>query len=239
MTCIVLIPIYKTQLSIDEERNIKDSLTYLPSRLCEISFLAPVNIPKEYYESEFSSIRFSFFEPTYFRSVNDYSRLLLDHSFYRSFVGFDHMLILQTDAVVLLPTLDYWLSEPYDYIGAPWMKGWQFDMPVRLGGQLEMISLNGFVGNGGLSLRRIASILRLFEEFPDARKYFQDMGFPEDLAISLMASLSRFFRVPTIGVASCFSRETDREIFDSLTSAKPFGLHIPQTSRYVAHQVSN
>lgn len=225
MKCIVLIPIYKATLDADEERNVRHSLANLEGQNCAISWLAPDNIDRSYYTITFPQVSWSLHSSFFFESVSNYSRLLLSDNFYESYFDYDFLLILQPDAVVLRPDLDYWLTQPYDYIGAPWPRGWEFPLPICLSGNLEDVLCRAFIGNGGLSLRKPRRITQLLGEFPNARSAWIEIGNPEDLLISMLATISRDFFLPTVGVASKFSIELDFDFFMRLRGDLPFGVH--------------
>jgi hypothetical protein len=69
---------------------------------------------------------------------------------YRSFAEYSHLLIAQTDALVISDRLEGWCEQGYSYIGAPWFVGGSY--PRR---PLQFLG----VGNGGFSLRRIDDFL--------------------------------------------------------------------------------
>ena len=92
------------------------------------------------------------FEPACFGSIEAYNRLLISRQFYQEFRKHKYMLILQLDAFVFRDELQEWCDRNYDYIGAPWMEG------------MHAASMDGRyvgVGNGGFSLRKIESSLRV------------------------------------------------------------------------------
>jgi hypothetical protein len=226
MSCIVLIPIYKDQLDPNEERNIQYSLENLTNGAYCISWLAPLGIKKDYYDVHFPSVAWSMHPPEYFRSIKDYSRLLLTDDFYKTYHNFEWMLILQPDAVILKPTLADWLDMPYDYIGAPWPNGWEYPLPIQTGEVVNQIRCRAFVGNGGLSLRRSKKVISLLNEFPDATRAWHQIGNPEDLLISMLATLSTFFLVPNIRIAAQFSIELDYPLLNMMNCRQSsFGAH--------------
>ncbi len=99
-----------------------------------------------------------------FASVATYSRLLLDPGFYRRFAGYEHLLVYQLDCLVFSDRLSTFCGEGCAYVGAPWLRC--RDDPRK-----------GFsrVGNGGLSLRRVAACLRVLDsqrEGPGAATVF-------------------------------------------------------------------
>lgn len=109
----------------------------------------------DYLLSEYSNVThdYSFFDKRYFKSISGYNELLLSRMFYDRFRSYSHILIYQLDAYIFRDELDYWCSLSYDYIGAPWFEGFRKTTNNRL----------WKVGNGGLSLRRVSSFIKLFE----------------------------------------------------------------------------
>jgi len=87
-----------------------------------------------------------------FTSIGAYSLLLLNPDFYRQFLDFEFLLIYQPDCLVFSDRLSQFCAAGFDYIGAPWLADRK---------QPEL----GFsrVGNGGLSLRRVASCLGVLD----------------------------------------------------------------------------
>ena len=139
----IILPLYQKKLSSTEEKSIKSLTKYLSDY--PIFSIGPKfckNIKKEFTFIEFDS--------SYFIDRNNYSKLLLSSSFYNTFADFKYILIYQTDCLVLSSNLSEFCSLGYDYIGAPWFKDKNF--PEK-----------GFsrIGNGGLSLRKVSSFLRV------------------------------------------------------------------------------
>ena len=228
MSCVVLIPVYKNKLDPDEQLNIKHSLSNLVNIDCVVSWLAPYGIDKDFYDSNFKGISWSFHPADYFRSIQDYSRLLLTDRFYETYHEHEWMLILQPDALILKPTLTDWLDIPFDYVGAPWPSGWEYPLPVRRKDNIVNVTCRAFVGNGGLSLRRSKKVVALLDEFPEASQAWLQIGNPEDLLISMLATISSFFLIPNIRVASQFSIELDYPMLKMLNQGRePFGAHGP------------
>lgn len=86
----------------------------------------------------------------YFGSGVANTRLLLSEHFYASFSEYQYMLIYHLDALVFSDQLRAWCDAGLDYIGPPWIPC--ADSPwVK----------EARVGNGGLSLRRIDSFLKV------------------------------------------------------------------------------
>jgi len=71
---------------------------------------------------------------------------------YRRYAGFEYILFHELDAFVFRDELLNWCEQGWDYIGAPWFEGYNTARPdaTPVG-----------VGNGGLSLRRTQTTLRV------------------------------------------------------------------------------
>jgi hypothetical protein len=101
---------------------------------------------------EFSDFALKSFPLRYFTDRLAYNRLMLKERFYRAFAEYEYILIYQLDCLVFSSNLEQWCHRDWDYVGAPWLK--TTDDPGQ-----------GFsaVGNGGLSLRRVSSALRVLQ----------------------------------------------------------------------------
>jgi hypothetical protein len=62
------------------------------------------------------------FEDHYFENIAGYNKLMLSAEFYSRFLDYEYMLIYQMDTFVFKDQLNYWCSQNYDYIGAPWIR---------------------------------------------------------------------------------------------------------------------
>ena len=139
----IVIPYYKEQVTPDEQISLHHLLYFFSNH--DLYMVAPRGL-----NANLSSFRTKFFDPNYFLNTSTYSRLLLTPEFYRSFDTYEFMLIYQLDCLVFSDQISLWLDSSYDYIGAPWFNDPQY-------------AERGFarVGNGGLSLRRVNSFLRV------------------------------------------------------------------------------
>jgi Protein of unknown function (DUF5672) len=90
------------------------------------------------------------FDDAFFGSAIANTRLLLSRAFYESFAGYRYILLYQLDALVFSDQLLKWCAMDLDYIGAPWVNC--EDSP--------WVS-KPRVGNGGLSLRKVESFLKV------------------------------------------------------------------------------
>lgn len=148
----IIVPIYKKKLSYDEMISINnlnrylakyDKFVVMPRSIKKI----PVNITNS------KPIHFS---NRFFNSLSSYSELLNSEEFYKEFTGYEYILIYQLDALVFSDQLVKWCNSGYDYIGAPFFK--------PLIGRLSYKKDSHFSGgNGGLSLRKVSSFIRVIE----------------------------------------------------------------------------
>lgn len=152
MKNIVIVPVYKPELKEAELASLSQCLSILGSH--EIRLTGPEGLDLSVYRTVFErfgkELVYEAFEPDYFSSVVGYNKLMLSKCFYKRFECWEYMLIYQLDAWVFRDELDAWCAKGYDYIGAPWLK---LDRKVD----------EQNCGNGGFSLRRIASFIALFD----------------------------------------------------------------------------
>jgi hypothetical protein len=220
----VLVPIYKSELDPLERYSLEYSLTTLKGR--NVIFIGPEELDRRYFIEHHGTIPFLSFESFNFQSILGYNRLLLSTEFYSRFTDYEFILILQTDAIILRDELDFWCSQPFDYIGAPWPDGYQlFVNAGRFEGENGRY-VRATVGNGGLSLRRVRKCLCLLEEFGDIVYLFDRTGSSEDLFFSVMGTLSNDFIAPNEITASRFSMELKPSYYYRINGGKlPMGGH--------------
>ncbi|TGO64799.1 hypothetical protein BOTNAR_0084g00310 [Botryotinia narcissicola] len=126
------------------------------------------------------------------------SQMFTDPELYKSLSPAEHLLVFQPDSIFCTKaptTLNDFIK--YDYIGAPW----------------SSYSTHG--GNGGLSLRRVSSILRLLET--ERRK--PGDGALEDLWLSTGLNKLEGSKMANAAVSKTFSVE-------SVWDEAPLGYHI-------------
>ncbi len=147
-TVAIVIPLHKEDLEPDERlslRCLKNTLGGYP-----IYFAMPFGMrpPVDFG-------RAAFFPKKYFRCRICYSALLTSKQFYRAFEEYEYILIYQTDCLVFRDELMEWCARGYDYVSAPWIK-------EVMGPVLDWAEGDA-VGNGGFSLRKVKSHLRVLE----------------------------------------------------------------------------
>lgn len=155
MKIVILIPVYKEELSNDEILSLKQCFTVLSHY--EIRLVCPTELNTKAYDVVVGrEIKTERFACHYFMGIEGYNRLMTQQKFYRRFRNYDYMLIYQLDAWVFYDTLTEWCEKGYDYIGAPWFEQHKT--------YEEGYSL-WCCGNGGLSLRKITTMIKVTNPF--------------------------------------------------------------------------
>ena len=245
---VVVIPVYKTALSAAEKESINRAFDALqPHVFC---FVGPRRLQTyladlcQHYGHQ---TQLATFDDHYFSRIKGYNSLMRSRGFYAKFAAFTHVLIAQTDTLVLSNDLEYWCQQDFAYIGAPWFVGGSHPRQP-----LEFLG----VGNGGFSLRRVKDFLhvlgrpRHIPNFIKARTggphdegshlrrlkhawllaYNFEPLFPisnEDFFWGILVPAAcPFFRVPGLAAASRFAFEVEpRQMYALNGGQLPFGCH--------------
>lgn len=147
--CVVT-PVYRFPLTPDEELGLAAARRHLARYDRVIVAPRSLEVPSGFLQGE-TLVRFP---DCYFTYPHGYNRLLLRRRFYERFAGSSFVLIYQLDCLALRDGLSEWVARGYDYVGAPWF------MDAR---KNRMPQPNS-VGNGGLSLRRVAAAVALLKQ---------------------------------------------------------------------------
>jgi hypothetical protein len=222
--CAVLIPVHRPTLSPSEEFSVFTSLGNL--REHDAYWIAPQSMDTSYYLNRFGQGQVIRHPDEFFNDVQGYSRLLVSEDFYRRFCDYEFVLICQTDAIVVKPELRYWLELPYDYIGAPWPSGYSLNLAPKELSVSGGVRCNAFVGNGGLSLRRVRTCIGLIREFSSLSAEWYKFGHAEDLFFAFLGTLSKDFVLPNVATAARFSHDIEPAYLQELIGHElPFGVH--------------
>lgn len=203
----VLIPIYKKQLTDLENISLVQAIRILSAY--DIYFFMPksLSIDNSY------EVQIQRFPDHYFNSICSYNCLMLSVEFYERFIDYEYILIYQLDAFVFSDKLQIFCCMGYDYIGAPWIDGSFYYKDSQ-----HMI---WYVGNGGLSLRRVDSFIKILKQ---CQNMLVNNKIAEDQFFSMMESNS--FHVAPIHIALEFSFEMNvKECYEKNSSRLPFGCH--------------
>lgn len=108
----------------------------------------------ESLEIEIAGFKEKRFQSRYFGSVAAHRKLLFSKDFYEAFTDYSFVMIYHLDALVFSDQLEEWCRKGYDYVAPPWIK--HESAPYAGNAEYE-----GKVGNGGFSLRKTDSFLKV------------------------------------------------------------------------------
>lgn len=157
---IVLVPTHLEYLDKESASTLLHNAIQLKRYKLEI--ILPKTCSPSWYEAFFAkhgidgSVRLVSAE--YFGSPVAVNKMGTDPEFYRMYQEFDFILICHLDAWVFRDRLNQWMDMGYDFIGAPLF------LPENDGVHF-LRRMAPFGGNGGLSLRRVSSCIRVLENF--------------------------------------------------------------------------
>ena len=190
-------------------------------------------------------------DDTNFINVESYNEMMLTPDFYRQFQTYDFMLIYQLDAFVFRDELDYWVEQDYDYIGAPWLPSDSWyqrtigELIIRLRkflpspnpttGRIRHADIYFDVGNGGFSLRKIPTMIRVLSENRAliASLPQRSRARNEDIVISIILGKKCHLKKPNWRIATHFSFENNpNRCFRITKEHLPFGCHAWDTSNW-------
>jgi hypothetical protein len=232
----IVIPIYKNSLDRYEYRSLDQCVKILSGY--PATFVKPRSLDISFLRDRYRGIEDVSFDDSYFKGISGYNRLMLSADFYKAFLDFEYILVYQLDAYVFRDELKLWCGKGYDYTGAPWLKRPLYNLPLissymkwkrerdgRKNRRNKQMLFNK-VGNGGLSLRRVAS------HYNSALKYAGEIDFylaqprshfyNEDVFWATVPG----FSYPDAGEALYFAFDKYPAYCYRLTGGKlPFGCH--------------
>jgi hypothetical protein len=148
---IILIPTSGKNLEEEEKISLSQLRYYLGEY--ETCLLVP-----NMNNKELAGYKMKKYSKQYFGSSSRHAKLLYNYNFYKEFKEYEFILFYHLDSLVFSDQLEQWCNSGYDYIGAPWINS--KDSPWVISPR---------VGNGGFSLLRVKSALKVFE-----LKYIKD-----------------------------------------------------------------
>jgi hypothetical protein len=235
----VLIPIYKNEIDIYEQKSLNQCCKILAKY--PIVFVKPQSLDISNLKKDYPRIEMENFADDYFESIVSYNRLMLSTEFYDRFSDCQYILIYQLDAYVFRDELEEWCKKNYDYIGAPWLlkpKYHRFHLYLFLkikafyyfliNRPLRKVIVGDKVGNGGFSLRKVASHIRVTVEKKRKIKHYLSKSkihseFNEDI---FWGTQNPQFVYPKLKEALSFAIDDYPELCFRLNQNKlPFGCH--------------
>ena len=147
---IVLVISHKASLDPFEEISLKQCQRVLGGH--PIRLVCPAGLDLAAYRRIVPELQADFIPPHWLASYQAFNRLKILPYLYRRYRDFEFVLFYELDAFVFRDELLDWCAQDWDLIGAPWFE--KYDLAQ------ENAKPAG-TGNGGFSLRRTASMLRV------------------------------------------------------------------------------
>ncbi len=148
---VIVIPIHQSSSNPSEMLAYQQCYKILASDF-DIVLIAPHSLNLDNYTQKGVPSRIETFDKSCFDSRQSYNKLMMSKSFYQRFVDYEYMLIYQLDCYIFRNDLALWCNKGYDYIGSPSFISKDTDWK-----KLD----NWTTGNGGFSLRKISSFLKI------------------------------------------------------------------------------
>lgn len=245
MQCVVIIPVYKTELSVFEMISLKRCQQLFTSFNIVVIKPEKLTLPPQFSDN----IETSSFDDSYFEDIHGYNKLMLSEQFYASFLDYKYLLIYQLDAFAFSDQLNFWCNQNYDYIGAPWIRERQFKSKYKFykeeiksyfhrryniiektGKPALDKQLANQVGNGGFSLRKTEVFYNVcLKNKAKIELYLQprDAYFNEDIFFSIEINRkNNVIKIPTYQKAVAFAFETlPYQALKLNNNNLPFGCH--------------
>jgi hypothetical protein len=156
---VIIIISHKSKLSNNEQLSLKQCYKVLSKY--PIKIICPKGLDVSLYKEILPDPQFDFIDPIWQSSYANFNRLKIDPFLYKRYKNYQFILFYEPDAWVFQDELDDWSQKGYDYIGAPWFENYSSNSPA----------FQKLAGNGGFSLRKVDSILRVLKELKTF-KYF-------------------------------------------------------------------
>ncbi len=168
-------------LTPDEEISLRHLRTYLG----KYDKFAAVPVGNEIDLPDFKTLQF---DQKYFGSADNHKKLLFSTELYQAFSDYEFMLTYHLDALVFSDQLLYWCDKDYDFIGPPWIM--HKDAPYA-----GMSAFENKVGNGGFSLKKVSSFLKILRSSKlavDPAQYWRKVYGPKPLSYRMINLPKKF-----------------------------------------------
>jgi len=244
LVCVV-IPVYKKFLTKTEEESFKQCLNVLKNH--PIYLAKPASLDIDEITQNYEQLKIESFGDDFFIGIDGYNRLMLSEQFYSRFNDYEYILLYQLDAFVFSDQLVKWCALGYDYIGAPWIPNrtipkrffflkikrkiyqWMNRRNSTRNG-LHHSQYDYLSGNGGMSLRRISTILKVLHKLNNRLTPYLERShhsYNEDIFFSVESNrYKKYIKTPPFNEAIYFSWESHPSAaLAHCNNTLPFGCH--------------
>ena len=235
----IVIPIYRKELPYPEQKALLNNVSVL--KRYPIVLLAPEDLDINSVEKLVPMAEVVRVSEEWIGSKNGiagYNAMMMSADFYRLFSEVDYILICHTDAWIFRDDLAKWCQQNYDCVAAPWIRRKRYDFPIvkqymslvrflaAKRGKPTRQLLYGKVGNGGLSLRKVASFIRECERNQETIQEYLSVHhhlFNEDV---FWATVPASFSYPKASEALSFAFDANPSYCYKLRNKQlPMGCH--------------
>lgn len=119
--------------------------------------ICPEGLDVSAYGSYYNELEIDYIPPIWQSSYGKFNRLKIEPFLYNRYKIYKYILFYELDAWVFRDELLDWCDKGFDYIGAPWFKGREEEVELKQ-------AFTG-VGNGGFSLRKVSSMIKVLTTF--------------------------------------------------------------------------
>lgn len=216
----VVIPVYKENLNKTELASLNQTGKILNN--FPVILVMPDDLNAASYLKVIPDAKIERFARKYFGSIKGYNSLLLSKAFYQRFNQYKYILLTQLDVWVFEDQFQKWIDKDYDYIGAPWLELPPKQKAINLLPMGQMML--GKVGNGGFSLRKISSHIRIAGKLSWISWVFRKN---EDFFWSIIVpDIYKSYKIPSLNEALYFAFELAPErAYEMTDHTLPFGVH--------------
>ena len=227
----IIIPVYKNELDCVEKISLKRLYDVIGTKGYDIYLVCPPSLDKTQYDAIYPGMDTECFDAKYFTDTAAYSQLCISYDFYNRFSDYEYILIYQLDCYLFTDDIAEWCSRGYDYIGAPIVStdcGW-----TTLKKKNEKTTWQPYVGNGGLSLRKIDTFKEITDPDGEFRRYYK----LTDDTLSVVRWEDKYFcndlydyyklRIPRWDIACSFALDMSVDVIYNYLGWKgqPMGIH--------------
>ncbi len=217
---VTTVPVYQRHPSLADARSLLQ-LRFLGIE--NVTLACPENLDLSEYLNLWPELRVQRYDAQHFLSVQTYNDLVISPAFYEPYDDdYDYLLICQLDAFLLSNQVTQFCELGYDFYGAPWIKGFPQYRFLCNRWPIQINTKRFYVGNGGLSLRKIASTLNLLARKED---HISKAFFMEDAFFGYWGVMDPHFHACPPLVAAQFSLEMEPAYWMEQTGVTPMGLH--------------
>jgi len=158
---IVVIISHKPVLTDVERISLRQCVAILGHH--PITFVCPDGLDTSWYRTFVPEVPFHFVDRRWLESYAMFNTFKISPYLYDKYRDYEYILFYEPDSFVFSDELIFWCNQGLDYIGAPWFDGLA---------QPKSQTIIG-AGNGGFSLRKVSTHLRIARLFQRRRVLFQ------------------------------------------------------------------